>query len=153
MNIDKIKSHIRDRVYMGEIERNKIRTLHTSEFFTPLQTVQEILDEYPDKIFSDPKSIWCENSVGDGEFLGEILIRKVERGVSFEQALESCLGFDIMEDNVKLCRERLLCGREDLRHIVERNILVQDAEKYDYSFNGSSKSFDENHKDFLFGPA
>ena len=49
-------------------------------------------------------------------------------------------GVDLMQDNVDLCRERLLCGREDLRHIVERNIVCHDALTYDYSFNGSNMS-------------
>jgi len=39
-----------------------------------------------------------------------------------------------MQDNVDLCRERLLCGREDLRHIVEQNIQCKDALKYGYKF-------------------
>jgi len=39
-----------------------------------------------------------------------------------------------MQDNVDLCRERLLCGREDLRHIVDKNIVCADALTYDYTF-------------------
>jgi len=39
-----------------------------------------------------------------------------------------------MIDNVDLCRERLLCGREDLRHIVEQNIVCADGLKYKYDF-------------------
>jgi hypothetical protein len=39
-----------------------------------------------------------------------------------------------MIDNVDLCRERLLCGREDLRHIVEHNIQCRDALKFGYNF-------------------
>jgi hypothetical protein len=39
-----------------------------------------------------------------------------------------------MIDNVDLCRERLLCGREDLRHIVEKNIYQADGLKFSYDF-------------------
>jgi hypothetical protein len=42
-----------------------------------------------------------------------------------------------MPDNVELCRERLLCGREDLRHIVEQNIVCADALRYHYRFDGT----------------
>jgi hypothetical protein len=35
---------------------------------------------------------------------------------------------------VDLCRERLLCGREDLRPIVEQNIQCRDALKFGYNF-------------------
>ena len=42
-----------------------------------------------------------------------------------------------MQDNVELCRDRLLCGREDLRHIVEQNIVCADALRYHYRFDNS----------------
>ena len=48
-----------------------------------------------------------------------------------------------MQDNVDLCRERLLCGREDLRHIVEQNIVCADALRYHYRFDGSHPYDDE----------
>lgn len=143
MNIDLIKDHIRNRPYMGDIERDKNRTLQSSEFFTPTNEVQLILNEYPQEQFSDPKSIWCDNSCGDGQFLGEVLIRKVENGVDFETALSTIYGVDLMQDNVELCRERLLCGREDLRHVVERNILCADALRYHYRFDNSHPYDDE----------
>jgi hypothetical protein len=45
-----------------------------------------------------------------------------------------------MIDNVDLCRERLLCGREDLRHIVEQNIQQADGLKYKYDFKPMTKT-------------
>jgi hypothetical protein len=61
----------------------------------------------------------------------------MENGSTFEQALQTIYGVDLMPDNVDLCRERLLCGRSDLAHIVKRNIVCHDALTYDYSFNGT----------------
>ncbi len=150
MNINIIKDHIRNRPYMGDIERDKNRTLQSSEFFTPTNEVQLILDEYPQEQFSDPTSVWCDNSCGDGQFLGEVLIRKIENDIDFETALSTIRGVDIMQDNVELCRERLLCGRDDLRHIVEKNIVCHDALTYDYSFNGTNKTKAEIRFDNLF---
>ena len=71
------------------------------------------------------------------------LIRKMENGSTFEQALGTVYGVDLMQDNVDLCRERLLCGREDLRHIVEQNIVCADALRYHYRFDGSHLYDDE----------
>ena len=48
-----------------------------------------------------------------------------------------------MQDNVDLCRERLLCGREDLRHIVEKNIICADGLRYHYRFDSSYPYDDE----------
>jgi hypothetical protein len=48
-----------------------------------------------------------------------------------------------MPDNVKLCQDRLLCGQEHLRHIVEQNIVCADALRYHYRFDGSHPYDDE----------
>jgi hypothetical protein len=61
----------------------------------------------------------------------------MQNGSTFEQALSTIYGVDLMQDNVNECRKRLLCGRTDLAHIVERNIVCHDALTYDYSFNGT----------------
>lgn len=128
---------------MSGIDRNRLRVKATAEVFTPTALVQEILDQLPQSVFSDPTKTFLDNSCGDGQFLGEVLIRKLENGIDFETALSTIYGVDLMQDNVDLCRGRLLCLREDLRHIVERNIVCHNALTYDYSFNGTNQT---NHK-------
>jgi type I restriction-modification system DNA methylase subunit len=135
-----IIDHIRNRVYMSGVERDRVRIKATGEVFTPTPLVQEILDQLPQELFRDPTKTFLDPSCGDGQFLGEVLIRKMENGSTFEQALSTIYGVDLMQDNVDLCRERLLCGREDLRHIVEKNIVCHDALTYDYSF-GETQTF------------
>ena len=106
------------------------------------------------KIFNDPKKTVIDNSCGDGQLISEALIRKVENGSTFEQALSTVYGVDLMEDNVELCKERLLCGREDLRHIVEKNIVCADALRYHYRFDDSHPYDDEaviTNKNKFFG--
>jgi hypothetical protein len=134
MNPSKIIKHIRDRDYMSGVERDKLRVKATGEVFTPTPLVQEILDELPQELFKDPTKTFIDPACGDGQFLGEVLIRKVENGIDFETALSTIYGVDLMQDNVDLCRERLLCGREDLSHIVEKNIVCADGLEYDYNF-------------------
>jgi len=115
--------HLRDRAYMSGIERDRLRVKATGEVFTPTPLVQEMLDQLSDILFDDPTKTFIDPSCGDGQFLAEVLIRKLERGHDFEQALSTIYGVDLMSDNVELCRERLLCGRVDLLHIVEHNII------------------------------
>jgi len=146
MNLEFIINHVRNREYMSGIGRDKSRVKETEECFTKTWLVHKGLDEYEKQMprfFADPSKTWIDNSCGDGQWLGEILIRKIENGINFETALSSIYGVELMEDNVELCRERLLCGREDLWHIVERNIVCHDALTYDYSFNGTNKNNDE----------
>jgi hypothetical protein len=134
MLINDVVDHIRNRTYMGGVERDKLRVKATGEVFTPTPLVQEILEKISLDQFQDPSKTFLDNSCGDGQFLGEVLIRKMENGSTFEQALGTIYGVDLMIDNVDLCRERLLCGREDLRHIVEKNIQCRDGLKFGYNF-------------------
>lgn len=146
--------HIRDREYMSGIERDKIRTKQTAEVFTPTALVQEILDQLPLDKFTDSTKTFIDNSCGDGQFLGEVLIRKMEHGSAFEQALSTIYGVDLMQDNVDLCRERMLCGKEEFRHIVEKNIVCADALRYHYRFDNTPPYDDEVRtlaKEELFG--
>ena len=138
MLINDVIDHIRNRTYMGGVERDNLRVKATGEVFTPTDLVRKILEQIPMEQFQDPTKTFLDNSCGDGQFLGEVLIRKMENGSTFEQALSTTYGVDLMIDNVDLCRERLLCGREDLRHIVEQNIYQADALKFSYEFKPMS---------------
>ena len=134
MKIEDIINHTRNRAYMNGVDRDKTRVKETQEVFTPTKMVNDLLDQLPQELCADSNHPVIDNSCGDGQFLSEALIRKVEAGIDFETALSTIYGVDLMQDNVDLCRERLLCGREDLRHIVEKNIVCADALTYDYAF-------------------
>ena len=140
MKIEDIINHTRNRAYMNGVDRDKTRVKETQEVFTPTKMVNDLLDQLPQELFADSNQPVIDNSCGDGQFLSEALIRKVEAGIDFETALSTIYGVDLMQDNVDLCRERLLCGREDLRHIVEKNIVCADALTYDYAF-GEAATF------------
>lgn len=145
-----IVDHIRNRSYMSGVERTQQRIKATGEVFTPTELVQEMLDQLPPEVFTDSTKTFLDNSCGDGQFLGEVLIRKMENGSTFEQALSTIYGVDLMPDNVAECRKRLLCGRTDLEHIVRTNIVCHDALTYDYSFNGTDKNQEDLRWEELF---
>jgi len=158
---------------MSGVSRDNVRVRSTAEVFTRTDLVLDYINwtdkKYPDA-FTDPNNNWCDNSAGDGQLLGEVLIRKVERALEirqitnctkdsiegyaaiFENALRHIYGVDNQQSNVDLCRERLLCGHEEFRHIVENNIICADALEYDYSFDGSweKKQAMNKKKDDLF---
>lgn len=132
--LDTYIKHLRDREYMSGADRDKVRVKSTGEVFTPTPLVQEILDQLDPTLFTDPTKTFIDPSCGDGQFLSEVLIRKLENGHTLEQALSTIYGVDLMADNVKLTQDRLLCGHEELRPIVEKNIVNADALTYDYNF-------------------
>jgi len=141
--LNDVINHIRNRDYMSGVERDRNRVKATGEVFTPTPLVQEMLDQLPQELFSNPTKTFLDPSCGDGQFLGEVLIRKIEHGSTFEQALSTVYGVDLMQDNVEECRRRLLCGREELGYIVEQNIVCADALRYHYRFDGSHPYDDE----------
>jgi hypothetical protein len=59
----------------------------------------------------------------------------MEHGSTFEQALSTIYGVELMADNRDLCVQRLLCGQEHLRKLVESHVVCADALTYDYSFD------------------
>jgi len=146
MEIEFVKKHIRDREYMSGIERDKIRVKSTGEVFTKEWLARESLDkieQFDPTAFTDPTKTFVDPAGGDGNLISEVLIRKMENGIDFETALRSIFMSDLMPDNVKLCQDRLLCGQEHLRHIVEQNIVCADALRYHYRFDGSYPYDDE----------
>lgn len=127
---------------MSGVDRDKIRKLHSSEYFTPFDKVIERLNAYDKNMWADKDSQFLDPTCGDGQFLGEVLIRKMENKSTFEQALSTIYGVDLMQDNVDECRKRLLCGSQDPRHIaiVEQNIYQADALKFSYKFEPMSET-------------
>ena len=139
--LNEYKGHVRNRVYMSGVERDKLRIKQTAEVFTPQHLVIELLDKLEQenpKLFTDPTKTFIDNSCGDGEFLGEIVIRKIERsGCTLEQALSTTYGVDIMQDNIEECKNRLAgpTPTEEIYRILNKNIVCHDGLTYNYDFN------------------
>ncbi|MEA9604395.1 N-6 DNA methylase [Polynucleobacter sp. JS-JIR-II-c23] len=117
------------------VVRENERIKKTGEIFTPTELVNQILDNLESnnsRVFVDKDKTVIDPCCGNGQFLSEVLIRKLQNNISFEDALSTIYGIDIMLDNIDICRERLLCGQEQYRHIVERNIVCGDALTFNY---------------------
>jgi hypothetical protein len=150
--MNKLITHLRDRDYMSGVERDRARIKATGEVFTPTPLVQTMLDQLDQDVFADPTKTFLEPSCGDGQFLSEILIRKLTNDIELSVALSTLYGVDLMPDNVDECRLRLLCGRSDLSYIVENNIVCADALRYHYRFDGTDPhaTAQDNHFSTLF---
>lgn len=145
--------HLFDREYMSGVDRERHRVQLTAECFTPTWLVEQRLDTINKIEFIDSTKTFLDPACGDGQFLASVLYRKLKNDIDFEAALSTIYGVDLMPDNVKLCQDRLLCGREDLRHIVEKNIVCADGLRYHYRFDDSHPYDDEvdaNKKEELF---
>jgi hypothetical protein len=122
------------------VDRDKLRIKQTAEVFTPPFLVIEMLDKLEEEnpqLFSDPTKTFIDNSCGDGEFLGEVVIRKLEKsGCSLEEALSTTYGVDLMEDNIEECKKRLAGPNptSEIWNILNKNIVCADGLTYDYEF-------------------
>lgn len=105
--LEQIKNRVRNHSYMSQIERDEQRIQSTAEYFTPTELVQKMLDSLPKELFVDPTKTFIDPACGDGQFLGEVLIKKLENGIDLIVALSTIYGVDIMRDNVDLCKKRL----------------------------------------------
>lgn len=155
-------NHLRDRDYMSGVERDANRVKQTAEVFTPTPLVQEILDQLPQEVFTDPNKTFLDPTCGDGQFLSEVIIKKMQHGSTYEQALATTYGADLMEDNCLECIRRLygvnssptivplrgnaipnVWRHEGLKAVFKVNgnicnIVCADGLKYDYSFGSKA---------------
>jgi len=149
-NLTNYINHARNFGYMSGIERDRLRQKETAEVFTPTYYVQEILDEEEQNspnMFKDWSNTYMDNSCGDGQFLSEVIIRKMERSnCTLEQALSTTYGVEFMEDNVKLCKERLAGPNptQEIWDILDKNIVHADALTYHYRFDGTPPTMSES---------
>lgn len=91
------------------LTKSKARVKELGEVFTPAILVSDMLDKMPDDSWL-PGKTWLEPSCGTGNFLVQILQRKIAAGHPPLQALSTIYGVDIMKDNVVESRKRLLQG-------------------------------------------
>jgi type I restriction-modification system DNA methylase subunit len=61
----------------------------------------------PEELFTDHSKTFIDPACGDGNFLIQVLDRKIKKGSSAIEALSTTYGVDIMQDNVNDCRKRL----------------------------------------------
>ena len=121
----------------------------TQEDFTPIGVVNSMLDQYPPEAFKDMKKTFIDYSAGNGNFLVEILDRKLDNSKNVDDAIEalkSIYGVELMADNVEECRERLYSLTVSrypkvktmpemdykVRNIIKNRIQWHDSLKFDY---------------------
>lgn len=147
-------------------QKRKARKKQTAEDFTPAWLVNQMLDKLNEygKESWEPNKTFLDPACGNGNILVEVLKRKLSLGHDPTEALKSVYGVDIMDDNIKECRLRLLkvihdSGKEiELEHIktVFTNIVVTRLSKYkngslDYDFKFENKVSKKNIEPWLDG--
>lgn len=107
------------------------------EVFTPTKLVGEMLGKLPSSVFKDKDKTFLDNSCGNGQFLFEVMRRKMwwmckggrPAFKAHKQALKTIFGVELDAKNAEECRKRLLHGSTsaELRAIVDHNIITADG--------------------------
>lgn len=121
----------------NDIQTDKAKIKEQGQVFTPTALVDKCLtdlEKLSPYAFIDPQKTFCDTMAGNGQFLVNILKKKMSNGIDHKTALETIYGVELDCDSVVECKDRLLLGNESLRHIVDKNIVCHDALTYDYSF-------------------
>ncbi len=130
-------------------DKRKNRKKQTAEDFTPAWLVNQMLDklnEYGPKSWEEGKT-FLDPACGNGNMLVCVLKRKIELGHNPTEALKTICGTDIMSDNIRECRLRLLnvvddagttITSEHIRYVLNQ-IITTSLKKYkngslDYDF-------------------
>lgn len=104
----------------GQI-KSKNRVSDFGEVFTAQREVNAMCDLIPD---------WSGNvlepACGNGNFLVEVLRRKISAGIEPTKAARQIYGIDIQSDNVSECIERLSEIVPQAREIFSKNIVCGD---------------------------
>jgi hypothetical protein len=153
ISVEDVIKHARERDYMSGVERNKARVKSTGEVFTPTELVNEFLDTLDQDLFRDPEKTFIDNACGDGQFLSEVLIRKMQNGIDYITAISTIFGVEKEQDNANECRKRLLCGIEmpETKLLVKQNIVCADSLTYHYRFDGTAHDVTDMEAKIIFG--
>ncbi len=121
--------------------KSKERISKYGEVYTPEWVVKKMCDMLPSDAWEAIEKTFLEPTCGNGNFLVEILSRKLDLCKNEEdcyRALESIYGIDILPDNVEESKKRMLdlvqsefgvFIIEDARRILDRQIICGDSLK------------------------
>lgn len=113
----------------------------TQEFFTPFEIVEKMCNKIPEETWKDPNKTFLEPCFGNGQFLLYIIWKRLHSRISLIQTLKTLYGVELMEDNVKETKERIIDLLEKLRlkfdrnevlEILNKNLVCSDFFKWDF---------------------
>ena len=116
--------------------KSEKRVKEFGEVFTPKELVLEMLDMVDKTEWENKESTFIDPACGNGNFLIEIFIKRLNNGLSVEDALQTLYGVDIIPDNIKDCHDRIIqymldnnikYNKNKVNTILANNIVINDA--------------------------
>ena len=114
----------------------------TQEFFTPSSIVSKMCDKIPSADWSNPAKTFLEPCFGNGNFLVEIIRRRiVDYSIDWKIVLNNLYGVELMPDNVQEAKDRIIellkslkidFNEQEARDIMNHNLVCSDFFKWDF---------------------
>ena len=123
------------------VSRRKGGSKSTQEYFTPYSIVKRMCDKIEDSDWSDPKKTFCEPSFGNGQFVVYIIWNRLQHGIDWKTALETCYGVELMQDNIYETHGRIIklfdalgidYDEDEAMDIMLRNLVCHDFFTWDF---------------------
>ena len=123
------------------VSRRKGGSKSTAEFFTPYSIVKRMCDKIEESDWSDPKKTFCEPSFGNGQFVVYIIWNRLQHGIDWKTALETCYGVELMQDNVYETHGRIIklfdalgidYDEDEAMDIMLHNLVCHDFFTWDF---------------------
>lgn len=128
--------------------KSKERVSKFAEVYTPEWLVKDMCNMIPKEMWESIDKTVLEPACGNGNFLVEILLRKLclcKNEDDCLRALDSIYGIDIQADNVEESKERMLYIvqsiyglfiREEAKEILDKRIICGDSLKIMWELEG-----------------
>ena len=114
----------------------------SQEFFTPSSLVSKMCDKIPPTDWSNPTKTFLEPCFGNGNFLVEIIRRRiVDYSIDWKIVLNNLYGVELMPDNVQEAKDRIIellknlnidFNEQEARDIMNHNLVCSDFFKWDF---------------------
>ena len=113
----------------------------TQEFFTPFEIVEKMCNKIPEETWRDPEKTFLEPCFGNGQFILYIIWKRLCLQVPLMTTLKTIYGVELMEDNVKETKERILdlltklkvkFDEKEVIQILDSNLVCSDFFKWDF---------------------
>ena len=114
----------------------------SQEYFTPSSLVSKMCDKIPSTDWSNPTKTFLEPCFGNGNFLIEIIRRRiVDYSIDWKIVLNNLYGVELMPDNVQEAKDRIIellkklnvdFNEQEARDIMDKNLVCSDFFKWDF---------------------
>ena len=115
------------------IVRTKERIKKNGEVATPFEIVDRMIAKIPEEKWKEPAATFIDPCAGNGQILVRMLQKRLDSGISKEDAVKTLYGVELMQDNRDLAVKRILeIVGPKYRNIVEHNIVCSDFFNWDF---------------------